>query len=410
VKRSSVAVRAAPGLAILLLAASAAAQEPAAPDADEVTSCPRSSDPGSCYWFGPDQPFELVGGDNRLRLLLGGWLAAGYQSRTTPLSTSPGEGLSFNDLPDRFNLTEAWVHMERRAATDERPWDWGFRADFMAGTDASKTQAFGGTGWDTSWNQGDYGEAIPQLYAELAYGDLSVIGGHFYTIIGYESVMAPENFFYSHSLTMFNSEPFTHTGVLARYSVSDDLVLHGGWTAGWNTGFQQVDGGSSWLGGFSYTFRDLVTLTYASTAGNLGLRGSSAYGQSIVLDVNGDRLRSPRAPAGQPRVDTRRGLAQRLLGAIGRLNYVLQSDLLLIGSTGTRQYGINQYLFFGLNDCWKLGGRLEWWSDDGASQLEVSAGVNYFPIANFRIRPEVRYDWGAGFDQVTFAFDAILTF
>jgi hypothetical protein len=89
---------------------------------------------------------------------------------------------------------------------------------------------------------------------------------------------------------------------------------------------------------------------------------------------------------------------------------VLQSDLLLIGSTGTRQYGINQYLFFGLNDCWKLGGRLEWWSDDGASQLEVSAGVNYFPIANFRIRPEVRYDWGAGFDQVTFAFDAILTF
>jgi hypothetical protein len=317
VKRSSVAVRAAPGLAILLLAASAAAQEPAAPDADEVTSCPRSSDPGSCYWFGPDQPFELVGGDNRLRLLLGGWLAAGYQSRTTPLSTSPGEGLSFNDLPDRFNLTEAWVHMERRAATDRRPWDWGFRADFMAGTDASKTQAFGGTGWDTSWNQGDYGEAIPQLYAELAYGDLSVIGGHFYTIIGYESVMAPENFFYSHSLTMFNSEPFTHTGVLARYSVSDDLVLHGGWTAGWNTGFQQVDGGSSWLGGFSYTFRDLVTLTYASTAGNLGLRGSSAYGQSIVLDVNGDRLRSPRAPAGQPRVDTRRGLAQRLLGRSG---------------------------------------------------------------------------------------------
>ena len=80
-----------------------------------------------------------------------------------------------------------------------------------------------GGGWDAdpAWDRnGGYGWAIPQLYAEVGYGDFSVKMGHFYTLVGYEVVTAPDNFFYSHALTMFNSEPFTHTGVLATFGVS----------------------------------------------------------------------------------------------------------------------------------------------------------------------------------------------
>ena len=58
-----------------------------------------------------------------------------------------------------------------------------------------------------------------KLYFEAGYGDLTVKIGHFYTIIGWEVVTAPDNFFYSHAYTMYNSEPFTHTGVLATYNV-----------------------------------------------------------------------------------------------------------------------------------------------------------------------------------------------
>jgi hypothetical protein len=89
----------------------------------------------------------------------------------------------------------------------------------MYGIDANNTQAFGNNPgrWDFSgqFQHGEYGWALPQLYLEVAYYDLSVKAGHFYTFIGYEVVPAPDNFFYSHAFTMNNSEPFTHTGALA---------------------------------------------------------------------------------------------------------------------------------------------------------------------------------------------------
>ena len=49
---------------------------------------------------------------------------------------------------------------------------------------------------------------------------LNVKAGHFYTPIGYESVPAPDNFFYTHAYTMQYGEPFTHTGLLGNYKVN----------------------------------------------------------------------------------------------------------------------------------------------------------------------------------------------
>ena len=91
--------------------------------------------------------------------------------------------------------------------------------------------------------------AIPQLYVEAGYGDLSVKAGHFYTIIGYEVVQATGNFFYSHAYTFNFSEPFTHTGVLATYNANDNVTVYGGYTLGWDSGFD--DNGDAFLGGIS---------------------------------------------------------------------------------------------------------------------------------------------------------------
>ncbi|MEM9187091.1 MAG: outer membrane beta-barrel protein [Planctomycetota bacterium] len=281
--------------------------------------------------------------------------------------------------------------------------DWGFRFDVVYGTDAQKTQAFGNDNprWDFSsgFNRGEYGWALPQAYVELAAGDWSVIAGHFYTLIGYEVVTAPDNFFYSHSLTMFNSEPFTHTGVLATYSGFDNVEFYGGWTLGWDTGFDQAMGGSSWLGGFSGNITEDITFTYISTAGNFGLRseGRQGYSQSLVFDV----------------------------ALSDNLNYVFQSDLVDIDEIGQEQVGINQYLFYTVNDCVAVGSRLEWWKSDGQSFNEITFGLNYRPHANVVIRPEYRYDWtptdggygesptGSGqfrSNESTFGIDMVVTY
>ena len=162
----------------------------------------------------------------------------------------------------------------------------------MYGVDAQDTQAFGNEpdaagdlGWDNEWDNGIYGWALPQLYGELGNDLVTFKFGHFYTNIGYEVVTAPDNFFYSHALTMYNSEPFTHTGMLTSIVLTDNLEVSAGWTAGWDTGFDQFGDGSNFLGGLSYTMTDYATLVWALTAGDFGARGSNGYMQSIVLDV-----------------------------------------------------------------------------------------------------------------------------
>lgn len=314
----------------------------------------------------------------------GGWTQFGVTTESTGL---------FNDQEDSVRNNQTWLYFEKGLDTSEG-FDFGFRVDAMYGSDAQDTQAFGSSpgNWDYDdyFNHGDDGFAIPQAYVELGYKDVSIKAGHFFTLVGYEVVTAPDNFFYSHAFTMYNSEPFTHTGVLATYSGLENVTLYGGWTAGWDTGFDRYDGGSSFLGGFSATPLDWLTITYIATAGNLGANGD-AYSHSIVVDT----------------------------AITENLNYVFQSDLL---TTDEESYGINNYLLYALNDMIGLGARGEWWAKDGTDYFGVTAGVNVKPIPNLTFRPEARYQFGPGDssanpaglptlgEHVIFGMDAIVTF
>ncbi len=334
-------------------------------------------------------------------LSFGGWVQLGYTSRSTGM---------FNDIPNRINNNQSWFWIEKTADGSEGL-DWGFRFDGMYGTDAGDTQAFGNNpgNWDyeNGFDRGGgYGFAIPQLYAELAYEDFSLIGGHFYTLLGYEVVTAPDNFFYSHAFTMYNSEAFTHTGVLLSYSGLDMFDFYAGWTAGWDTGFDQFGGGSNFLGGVSVTPIDEVSVTYILTAGNLGAIGDG-YSHSIVVDTT--------------------PLEEWVPG----LNYVLQSDYLDVnedvlgsGNAGYSTIGINQYLLYQIFDEIGVGARFEWWKPNGVSYYEATVGTRLTPIPNLIIRPELRWQWspaandnparnvaGLPVDEgVIFGMDMILTF
>ena len=337
---------------------------------------------GSSAWCG--DPWTLFPEDGPF--VIGGWFQGGYHNKATPLSTTYGDGAAFNDVPHQFNIHQAYIYAERVADGDQGL-DWGFRFDAVYGTDARYAQSFGQTsGWDTSWDHGVYGWALPQAYVEVASGPLSVKAGHFYTIIGYETVPAIGNFFYSHSYTMFNSEPFTHTGALASLEVADGLTFYGGWTLGWDTGFDQFAGGSNFIGGVSVEATDWLTLTYATTIGDFGMRGDDGYMHSLVGTVQ----------------------------LTDNMQYVVQSDYLSvnpIGATFSDSIGVNQYLFYWFNDCLGWGNRLEWWKADGLSRWEATTGLNIKAHANWVFRPEIRYDWhpGTDFDQWTFGVDSYVT-
>lgn len=344
-------------------------------------------------------------------LVVGGWTSFGYHSDNTRLSFTPNDLRAYNDQPDQVNLHQQWLFLAKEA-DGSNGLDWGFRTDTVYGTDAQKLQATGNQNagvpdrgaWDASFDYGDYGWAIPQAYGQLAYGDWSVIGGYFLSPIGYDSCLAPDNFFYSHSLTMFNSEPFTHTGVLANYNGFERGTVYGGWTLGWDSAFQQYLDGNAFLGGFVYQVSDPILFSYFTSVGDFGYDGDNGYSHSIVTQV-------------------------RLTDA---LKYVAQSDYrttdntFATGGFDIEEYGLAQYLLYRINEFVGAGTRIEWWKSDrltpdSQSYYELTTGLNIRPATNVVVRPEVRYDWtpgddqfftsnGARYNQWVFGIDCVLTY
>jgi hypothetical protein len=340
-----------------------------------------------------EEPWSLFGDHGAWSA--GGWIQMGYFNKANSL---------FNSYADNVQLQQAWLYAEKAIDTS-CGFDIGGRVDIMYGTDSQDTQAFGTDprGWDNPWDNGEnYGWALPQAYVEAGYGDLSVKAGHFYTIIGWEVVTAPDNFFYSHAYTMYNSEPFTHTGVLATYNINDNITAYGGYTMGWDSGFD--DNGDNFLGGLSVAFSDNFTLTYATTIGIFGALPLGTPEQGYMHSLVGD------------------------LSVTDNLQYIIQSDVLDTtdgnGNSVRDTFDINQYLIYTLNDCWAIGGRFEWYQNSGVYSPEMSdiyqatVGVNYKPHANVLIRPEIRGDWDNdevsgledGRKQTTFGIDTIFLF
>jgi hypothetical protein len=330
---------------------------------------------------------ELFGEDSLWDL--GGW---------AQMSTYTNSDGLFNKHPNGFRPQQLWLYIEKKV-DGSKGFDIGGRADFMYGTDAQDTQAFGNNfgryDYSNAFTKGIYGFAIPQAYLEMAYQDFSVKAGHFYTPLGYEVVPAPGNFFFSHAFTMYLSEPFTHTGVLGTYTGIDKLTLYAGYTLGWDTGFDRNRGGSNAIGGFTYAPTDWLSATYLMTLGDLGWIGDG-YSHSIVVTTK----------------------------PTDRFTWVVLSDLTQIDNRGINYNtgGIANYLIYQIMDEIGVGARGEWYQNQTVNYYEVTAGINLKLLPNLLVRPEGRYQWGPGSTSSAnnpagvpvntgiFGIDVILTF
>jgi hypothetical protein len=341
----------------------------------------------------------------------GGFIDVGTYTQNTGLSAHDGDQLDIHDYPGRFQLSQAYFDVEKKAKTDSCCCDWGYRWDVVYGTEAFAAQAFGNqnNGWDKDWDHGAYAWAMPQAYVELGWNDWDIKMGHFYTPMGYEVFPANGNFFYSRSLAWFNSEPITHTGAVGTYAANKCTTYTVGWTTGWDTAFDAFDGGNDFMGGISQKLNDNVTLTYLFMVGNFGFRSDGEFGfeHCLVLDAKLSK----------------------------KWEYVLTNDLVetdgSFGGNGAadngEDYGVTNYFFYTINDCWKMGTRLEWWKSNqvtgqDTSFYEVTYGFNYKYNANWIVRPEVRYDWTPSnrtvadtqdtnsYDKVIFGIDAICSY
>ena len=305
-----------------------------------------------------------------------GWVDVGIMGNQRLTPDRFNGPLTYPDRRGEGQLNQSYFIMERAIDKNNCGFDLGGRVDFLYGSDYFFTTAAGLDGqpvgnrarWDN--NNFLYGAAMPQLYVEAAWDDIRIKMGHFYTIVGYESVPAIVNFFYSHSYTFQYGEPLTHTGIQASQPLNDNWSWSAGINAGWNT--FDADDRANFLGGLTYTDKDWGSLAFAINTGDESIFGPGVgpFANRTMYSLVWSRTFN------------------------NCFTYVLQHDfgyqsLQPLDLLGREWYGINQYLLYKLNNCWTAGCRIEWFRDDDGYRVnglrpEMQSRAE-FPRQLFRI-------------------------
>lgn len=394
-------------------------------------------------------------------LKIGGWLNSGITYNAAAPDNNFNGPVTFGDRNGEVQLNQLNLYLQKSVATEGNSFDLGGRFDIMFGSDSIFTQAYGvpafdvntaqalkRSTWDLSFLGANdnrfYDFALPQAYLEayIPVGNgLNVKAGHFYTPIGYETVPAPDNFFYTHAYTMQYGEPFTHTGVMGNYTVDSNWAVMGGVvtgsaTGGWDGGWDRHLG--NWSG--------LMGTTWTSTDKNSSINVSGTYGGTSEQSSNDWAMYS--IVAKHNITDKMHLMVQHDHGfADGTFDF----GTLTPNAIDAEWYGVNTHLTYDVMDNLTAGVRGEWFRDqngfrvcspgrvaasgapDGtfyasgstfgatcsaASYYAVTAGVNYKPLKWLNVRPNVRYDWADGArpfgnnkqDQFLFSTDVNINF
>ena len=293
----------------------------------------------------PPEPCRLIGNIGCSNLSVTGWIdMGGTIDPANPASHYNGT-LAPNDR-DEWQFDQTYLVMEKKLKTDNGCWDYGGRVDLLYGSDyiycqslGFETQPDGAPKWNAS---SQYGLAVPQAYIELGNDKLDCKIGEFYSIIGYESIMATNNFFYSMNYAVRYAEPTTNSGGLFSYKLNDDLTAYAGGVNGEN----QTDGvvnSLAVLTGFAYAPKNQkFSLNFGLMTGGLGPGYAEFSGPQTYFSLYGTYKFN----------DKWQSVTQWDSG--WQDNY----DGLNENHTAV-YYSFTQYLFYTINPCWALCARYD---------------------------------------------------
>lgn len=384
-------------------------------------------------------------------LKVNGWANSGIIYNAEDPGDNFNGPVAFADRANEFHLHQLVLQLFRDVNTEGNQWDIGGKFTFMFGTDARSNtiNPYGKEHWDNNL-AGDFSRfykiAIPNAYLDIFApigNGLTTRIGRFYTLLGYETGLSPENFFYTHPYTFQYGEPFTHLGMTTTYPVAKNFsVTLGAVTGGGTLANGILDGNGAWdgfdmnmenwnfLGGFSWTSDDSAT---------------SLAGSIITGDVNSDNnLEAFYSETGIDKNDNRTFYSLVFQHNVNeRWHFVLQHDLgieqqhPLNDFQDAEWYAVHSQLKYDLSDTIGVGIRGEWFRDDdgvrvgqlcpgcailptgSANYYMFTVGMNWKPTQWLTFRPEIRYDWSEGIKayddgnkdhQLIFGADATVLF
>lgn len=328
----------------------------------------------------PDHPGVSRLADERYRLF--GWLNMGYTTSSSgsgPLSVQPRE----NRFGNEFLLNQLAVVVER--GLDPDALSFGFRSELYAGADAALLHPLGGIPADNP----RFGLDFRQLYASahlpvLTEGGVDLKVGRQYTLIGYESAMAPYRPFYSNSYQWFYSQDGAFTGLTANWHVTKQLDVISGLTLGANTFFTLRGDAPCYIGQVNYWLQEEKRTQLSGTV----LTGPGAvFGATPELTNQMTTVVELRALHHWSRFFTQ----------------IVQADMGWADTPGGGTAAWYSLMGIGIahvSETVDLNVRGEWFDDSDGSRIgipghygAVTLGLNCMPRKWLNFRPEVRGDF-----------------
>ena len=369
------------------------------------------------------------------RFKISGWIDSGITFNPDSPQSNQNFGRLFDDRANEPLLNQVVINFERTLVPQPGQFDWGFKLQFMYGSDARFIHSLGL--FDRTANetlQPDLVEAYLNLhFPVITEGGLDLKLGKFVTLEGAETIDPRTNFFYSHTYIFNFGIPFNHTGALATFHASKLLDLYAGITRGVNTSIEDNNDSPAFDGGVGVNLLD----------GKLTALVSTHIGPETPNDDQHNRYLND---------ITITAKAAKNLTSITDVNFIYDEAA---DATG---FGFAQYFIYTINDVFSIAVRGEIWRDadafyvasfaenddaldglrGGSVTLDprtvgggtttygaVTLGLNIKPpvpkpVASWVIRPELRFDRAlngtqpfndsSDRNQFTAGIDVIITF
>ncbi len=369
------------------------------------------------------------------RFKISGWIDGGVTFNPASPQSNQNFGRLFDDRANEPLLNQVVINFERALAPQPGEFDWGFKLQFMYGSDARFIHSVGlfSDTASTSILQPDLVETYLNLhFPVITDGGLDLKLGKFVTLEGAETIDPRTNFFYSHTYIFNFGIPFNHTGALATFHATKWLDLYSGITRGVNTSLDDNNDNVSFQGGVGLNLLD----------GKLTVLATTSIGPETPNNNHDQRYLND--------ITVTAKITDKFT-SITDLNYARDEVI------DAQAYGIAQYFTYAINSWLTAGIRGEIFRDDkgfyvvsfanthdpmraleGEPTIDprtvgggkttygaVTAGVNIKPpvpkpAASLVIRPELRFDRAlngtrpfndsSDHNQFTASIDVIITF
>jgi Putative beta-barrel porin-2, OmpL-like. bbp2 len=201
------------------------------------------------------------------RLSIYGWIETGFTGNVDAPKDNQNFGRLFDDRSNEFVMNQAVITAER-VLDPKVGFDWGFKFQFLFGTDARFIHSLGLL--DHAMRSSLYQPDIPEVYLNfhlpiVTEGGIDVKVGKFVTLEGAETIDPRTNPFYSHSYIFNFAIPFNHTGALFTLYATKWLNLVAGVTRGVNTSIDDNNDALAFHGGIGLHLNEEKFVVSAAT-------------------------------------------------------------------------------------------------------------------------------------------------